>query len=303
MVRLGYACINQTCGLSPNKTCILKTLRISSNPYQLLIDKSLDNLKCLLEILKWNKQNNIMFYRCSSSMFPHISNPKIISIIGIDNFKEYNSFKPFLSILKEIKQFASKMRLTMHPGQFCQLASPKEDVVKNSIMDLEWHAKFLDLVGDYHSTICIHGGGTWGDKKAALERLTHQLKLLPQYILNKVCLENCEKSWSAEELLPVCEDVGIPLIFDFHHYNCYSGKQSPINSFLPRILATWGDKRPKFHLSDQDPNKKLGAHHDYVKKIPKELVALRRGFDIMIEAKAKELALLYLYKKYFVSAN
>lgn len=296
MVRLGYACINKTCNLSPNKTCILKTLQISSNPYQLLIDKSMDNLKCLLKILKWNKQNNIMFYRCSSSMFPHISNSKIISIISQEKFREYNSFKPFLSILKEIRQFASKMRLTMHPGQFCQLASPKEEVVENSIMDLEWHAKFLDFVGDRNSTICIHGGGTWGDKKAALKRLTFQLKLLSTFILNKVCLEKC---WSAEELLPVCEDVGIPLIFDFHHYNCYSGKQSPIESFLPRILSTWGDKRPKFHLSDQDPNKKLGAHHDYVRKIPIELVKLKRGFDIMIEAKAKELATLRLYKKYF----
>jgi UV DNA damage endonuclease len=299
MVRLGYACINTTMGLSPNKTCILKTLRSSKDPYQLLIDKSIANLKCLFEILKWNKQNNIMFYRCSSSMFPHISNQQIIEIIGEEKFNIYNSLSPFLSILKEIKLFASKMRLTMHPCQFCQLASPRDEVVKNAIMDLSWHARFLDLVGDRQSTICIHGGGTWGDKQSALKRLKIQLKKLPHFILNKVCLENCEKSWSAEELLPICISVGIPLIFDFHHYNCYKGVQKPIKEILPTILASWKDKRPKFHLSDQDPKKKLGAHHDYVHEIPIELIKLKRGFDIMIEAKAKELAQQYLYKKYF----
>jgi UV DNA damage endonuclease len=232
-------------------------------------------------------------------MFPHISNPKIIHIIGQEAFDEYNNLTPFLSVLKEIKEFAKKMRLTMHPGQFCQLASPKEHVVKNTLLDLAWHSRFLDLVGNNQSTVCIHGGGTWGDKKAALQRLTSELNKLPIFIKSKVCLENCENSWSAEELLPVCNAVGIPLIFDFHHYNCYKGKQSPIVEILPKILATWKSRRPKFHLSDQDPDKRIGAHHDYVQKIPIELIQMKRGFDIMIEAKAKEKAMLYLYKKYF----
>jgi UV DNA damage endonuclease len=301
MVRLGYACIN-TCLPSPNKSCTLKTLRLSKDPYELLKEKSFQNLKYMLEILKWNKQHNIMFYRCSSSMFPHISNPQIIPIIGQEAFDDYNSLTPFLSVLKTIKEFAKKMRLTMHPGQFVQLSSQKEHVVKNSLLDLAWHARFLDLVGNCESTICIHGGGTFGDKKTTLQRLTCELNKLPIFIKSKICLENCENSWSAEELLPVCNAVGIPLIFDFHHYNCYKGKQSPIVDILPKILETWKGRRPKFHLSDQDPNKRLGAHHDYVQKIPIELIRLKRGFDIMIEAKAKEKAMMYLYKKYFTSS-
>jgi len=299
MVRLGYACIN-TILPSPNKSCTLKTLKSAKDPYDLLKSKSIQNLNNLLAILKWNNQHNIMFFRCSSAIFPHISNPKIIPIIGQKAFEEYNNLTPFRSILREIKEFAKNMRLTMHPGQFVQLSSLKEHVVKNSLVDLAWHAKFLDLVGNCQSTICIHGGGTFGDKKSTLQRLTTQLDKLPIFIKSKVCLENCEFSWSAEELLPVCVSVGIPLIFDFHHYNCYRGRQSPIVDILPKILSTWKDRRPKFHLSDQDPNKRLGAHHDYVQKIPIELIRLKRGFDIMIEAKAKEKAMMYLYKRYFL---
>lgn len=297
MVKLGYACINETLakqGISCNKSCTLKTIKSQSDPWKFLYEKCLQNLSALKKIIEWNIQHNILFYRMSSAMFPHIGNPKLIEIIGKEKWYEYISLKPFKSFLLEIKVIARKCRLSVHPGQYCQLASPKQQVVENSKIDLLWHANLLRYVGDKNSTICIHGGGTWGDKKSALIRLEKELLSLSNRILSRVCLENCEKSWSAEELLPICKKVGIPLIFDFFHYKCYREKQRPIKELLPEILATWKDKRPKFHISEQDPNKKLGAHSEFVYNIPIELVELSRGFDIMIEAKRKEACVFLL---------
>jgi UV DNA damage endonuclease len=308
MVKFGFACINETLKKKGIcfKRCQLSSVFSASKPYDYLISYGRQNLYTVQKILEWNVQHNIRFYRLSSSMFPHIGNPRILDLVGEDNFNDYISLRPFLDILNEIKQFASKhkIRLSVHPGQFVQLASPKPHVVKNAIIDLTWHSNLLTLVGDKDSTICIHGGGTWGDKNSAIKRLEKQILKLPCHIKNKLCLENCEKSWSVEDLLPVCKRLDIPLIFDFFHYKCYSLyhkeiKQRSISELMPLILTTWKDRRPKFHISEQCENSRhIGAHSAYVFNLPRELIVLKKGFDVMIEAKRKEENVLYLAKKY-----
>jgi UV DNA damage endonuclease len=157
--------------------------------------------------------------------------------------------------------------------------------------------------------LCVHGGGTYKDKQKTIARWKKNFLRFPDFIRNRICLENCEKGYSVEDLLPICKELKIPLIFDFHHYNCWAHyhpdcpDQKDISILLPEILKTWEVRgiRPKFHLSDQADNKKVGAHHDYVASIPKELIKLRETgyvFDIMIEAKKKELAVFKLKKKY-----
>uniref|UniRef100_A0A6C0JVX5 UV damage repair endonuclease n=1 Tax=viral metagenome TaxID=1070528 RepID=A0A6C0JVX5_9ZZZZ len=317
MVRFGYACINETLRkrVCCNRGCILKTISSQPDPYEFLVSKGRENLEAVKTILKWNVAHNIKFYRLTSALFPHIGNPRIKDIIGKEKWNEYISLSPFIVQLKEIREYVEthKIRLGVHPCQFCQLASPREHVVENSIIDLTWHANLLYLVSTIVNniltknsrdfTICIHGGGTWGDKKSAIDRLKKQITLLSPRIKMFLCLENCEKSWSAEELLPVCVELGIPLIFDFFHYHCFTRlhpdlHQISISDLLPRILSTWGVRRPKFHISEQAENKPIGAHSAYVVSIPDELLTLHHGFDIMVEAKQKEINVLFLQKKY-----
>jgi len=161
-----------------------------------------------------------------------------------------------------------------------------------------------------HGILCVHGGGVYGDKPEAIKRWKQNFQRLPDIIKTRIALENDEKCYSVEDLLPICNELNIPLIFDFHHYNCWSHyhpdnpNQKPIPELLPLILKTWEIRNmiPKFHLSDQAENKKVGAHHDYVQTIPSELLDLvetKYRFDIMIEAKQKELATLFLIQKYF----
>lgn len=118
----------------------------------------------------------------------------------------------------------------------------------------------------------------------------------------------------------------IPVTFDVFHYYCYNKTllrrynidlaahkksaadhdlaemeiQRTLDELLPDVVSTWGKRRPKMHISEQLKGGSLGAHSDYVRNIPIEMlrIAKKHGIDIMIEAKKKEAAVLYLMKKY-----
>lgn len=350
-MRLGYACINETLKdkYCVNKTCRLSTIlklinheksfeENSLTIYNFLISYCTKNLEDMYYILSWNRKHGIFFYRMSSDMFPHINNPKVQKLMTKSHWQNYISLNFAYSLILTIGKYAQKygIRLTMHPEHFVQLASPNEDVLSNTITDLAWHCCFLDILetgAEYYisysnckdknnesnknniihqSILCLHGGGTYKNKKETLLRWEKNFLKLPQNIQRRICLENCERGYCVEDLLPLCIKLGIPLIFDFHHYACYpyyhkdEKLQKPINELLPEILSTWKSSNnynriPKFHLSDQCEGKRIGAHHDYVEKIPDELITLYKSgykFDIMIEAKKKELATLKLLRKY-----
>lgn len=346
-VRLGYACINTQITPGCNKTCRLETAikqgeasgfvkgtdGYSQAIYDFLTDYGLRNLKSMYQIVIWSVEHNIYFYRMSSDMFPHINNPRIWEHMNKVHCHQYFTLRFASHVIYEIGKYVQKyqVRLTMHPGHYNQIGSPTKSVVQNTLNDLAWHARLLDLLErgaqsyiDYkltqdsnynlrnilhHGILCLHGGGTYKDKPAAIQRWKHNFSKFPEFIRKRVCLENCEKGYSVEDLLPICQELQIPLILDFHHYACWAHfhsddpGQKSLKELLPRVLATWEVRniRPKFHLSDQAADKKVGAHHDYVASIPDELIALKNSgytFDIMIEAKKKELATIQLQEKY-----
>ena len=331
--RLGYACINtglDTC----NRTCRLATAlkqgegyppgspEYSAAIYSFLTEYGINNMKAMFKIIAWSKNNGIYFYRMSSDMFPHISNSLVQEHLSPEDWSNYTNLLFAADIIQEIGSSCQKyqIRLTMHPGHYNQLGAEKDTVLANTFTDLTWHANLLEILSmgadNYNNyllgkgievkenifingTLCLHGGGQYGDKLKTLERWKENFRKLPQYIQDRIALENDEKSYSAEDLLPVCQELGIPMIFDFHHYDCWAHyhqdnpEQKPISELLPQILATWTRAIPKFHLSDQAEDKKVGAHHDYVESIPEELLELMQTgyrFDIMIEAKQKERA-------------
>jgi len=97
-------------------------------------------------------------------------------------------------------------------------------------------------------------------------------------------------------LLPIRDESGLPLIVDNLHHALNSVE--PLAD-LPwaRIGATWGGRTSKLHYSEQDPAKQPGAHSAYV--TANEFRRFRadvglEDVDVMLECKAKELALLRL---------
>ena len=74
----------------------------------------------------------------SSEMFPFASHDK------------YGYTLEFAAAeLKEAGDLAKKYghRLTMHPGQFTQLGSPKEAVIKSSVRELDYQCEIMDRMG------------------------------------------------------------------------------------------------------------------------------------------------------------
>ena len=303
-IQLGLCCLNITMreqkpSVFSSRSIILKTLQEKGSDF--LKVKIIQNLKDTLRLIEWNEENGIKVFRLSSELFPHKSNPKA----------EKYDFEFAKSLLKNIGDLSKKynQRLTFHPGQYNVIASPKIEVFNNTSIDLDYHATVLDLMGlDYNSVMVIHGGGIFNDKENTKKRWCERYNLLSQHIQNRLVLENCEKNFSIQDCLDISDIVGIPIIFDTHHFECYNllhpnEKFEPPEFYIPFILKTFEKKniKPKFHVSEQGSGK-IGHHSDYIQEIPDYLLEIPTKYgvyiDIMIEAKMKELAIFKLYKKY-----
>ena len=43
---------------------------------------------------------------------------------------------------------------------------------------------------------------------------------LPENVRSRLTLENDDVSYTVSDLLPVCEKLSIPLVYDVHHHRC-----------------------------------------------------------------------------------
>jgi len=301
-VQLGLCCMNTT--LKKNKPpvycsrrMIMRTIKEKGN--DVLKEKIIKNLEDLLIMIQWNEDNGIKVFRLSSELFVHKTNPRV----------EDYTFDFAIPLLKKIGALARSynQRLTFHPGQFNVLASINPKALEHTINDLEYHADVLDLLGmDKHSVMVIHGGGTYGDIEATKQRWCENYKKLPDKIKRRLVLENCERNFSIVDCLDVSKKCGVPIVFDTHHFDCYT-RLHPDESFetaeyyIPLILETWKDIKPKFHVSEQGDGR-VGKHSDYIEILPEYLLEIPERYgvniDIMIEAKMKELSIGKLYEKY-----
>jgi len=303
-VQLGLCCLNtilrnQKPSIFASRSIILRTLR--EKGVDNLKEKILENLRDILKMMDWNEMNGIKVFRLSSGIFPHKSNQKATDY----------SYDFAIELLKQIgdKSKEYNQRLTFHPGQYNCIGSPRESVVKSTTIDLGYHAEVLDLMElGKDSVMVIHGGGTYKDKPATMDRWCENYLKMPEHIRKRLVLENCEKSFSIIDCLIISDRVRVPVVFDTHHYECYKvlhpeEKFEAAGYYIPHILETWKRRgiKPKFHVSEQGSGK-CGHHSDYIKEIPDYLMEIPEKYethiDIMIEAKMKEQAIFRLYQKY-----
>ena len=301
-VQLGLCCQNTT--LKKQKPPIYASRRIiiriiDERGIEELKSRIIKNLEDLLKMIDWNEENGIKVFRLSSELFPHKTNPKV---------QDYD-YDFSLDLLKKIGEKAKKynQRLTFHPGQYNVLASPNSKYVKQTIKDLGYHCDIFEFMGmGKDSVMVIHGGGIYKDKEKTKIRWAENYDKLEDRIKNRLVLENCEKSFSIIDCLDVNRMCGVPIVFDTHHFECYK-KLHPDEEFenpeyyIPMILESWKDIKPKFHVSEQGDGR-IGKHSDYIEIIPEYLLEIPDKYgvhiDIMIEAKMKELSIQKLYEKY-----
>ena len=211
---LGYACINTELSsrkvkVSTNRTMRRKTFDEKGLDY--VSEIILQNVTDLLTILKWNAENDIHFFRMSSEMFPWASEYALEDLKDFDKIEEA-LFKAGL--------FAEEhdIRLTTHPGPFNKLCSPNEQVVQNTIRDLEIHGKMMDLLCQPRSPwakINIHVGGAYNDKPMALGNFCRNFGRLSEAVRSRLTVENDDKEslYSTKELYDgIFKELGIPIV-------------------------------------------------------------------------------------------
>lgn len=304
-INLGLCCLNITLKNSnpsvyPSRTMIAKT--VDTLGVEEAKRRCLLNLEDVLTMLRWNRDRGIKVFRLSSDLFPQKNNPKT---------PDY-SFDFARKLLRKIGRRANRYghRLTFHPNHFNVLATPNDKALQSTIADLTYHADMMEIMElPKDSVMVIHGGGVYGDKDTTKKRWCERYERLPDYVRERLVLENCEKNFSIEDCLEISEKCGVPVVFDVFHHTCYitlhpEEDLKNHSYYIPKVLESWKKAgiKPKFHLSEQRPGMKLGAHSDYVDTIPDYLLAIPEKYgvdiDIMIEAKMKELAVLKLYKEY-----
>ncbi|KHN94931.1 UV-endonuclease UVE-1 [Metarhizium album ARSEF 1941] len=261
----------------------------------------LNNARDIVKMLRWNDKYGIKFMRLSSEMFPFASHA------------EYGYRLAYASeVLAAAGKVASELghRVTTHPGQFTQIGSPKRDVIAASVRDLEYHNEMLSRLClskqlDRDAVMVLHMGGVYGDKQATLGRFRENYHKLSEGVKRRLVLENDDVSWSVHDLLPICEELNIPLVLDFHHHNIIfdpSVREGTLDiiSLYERIKATWTRKNitQKMHYSEPVASavtpRDRRKHSARVKTLP----PCATDMDLMIEAKDKEQAVFELMRTF-----
>ena len=293
--RIGYACLNSVLRKNVPSVFCSRTARVATflkKKEGYLQELGKLNAADLQKMILWNDEHNIHFMRISSGLFPFASHP----LYGY-------SLEFCREDLKAVGDLAKRLghRLTLHPGQTNNLGSPSPQVVLSTIKDLSYHAQILDLMElDADSVMIIHGGGVYDDKIKTLQRWEKEFRNLPANVRTRIVVENDEVCYSTEELLPLCEKLGIPLVFDWHHHDINPGVMD-LGEILARVASTWEKRgiRQKMHYSEsrENCNSTVMGRRGHSNKV-RDIVMCGEHIDLMIEAKDKEQAVLHIYEKY-----
>ncbi len=279
------------------------------------------SIEYVREIFHYLHKTDIRMYRMSSDFVPYLTHPEMPQF--------HNQLEEAADELTDLGALARAydIRLSLHPSQYILLNAQDEDVARKSIADLNAQARLLDALGcGLEGVVVTHVGGVYGERAESLARFVRRYKELPEETRRRIVVENDDVNYSAAEVLRIHEETGCPVVFDNLHHFCFNPEGLPMREALHRALATWPDGvTPKIHYSSPstsfDPliEKERGAsgreravtrlrvpkakaHADFID--PMEFVLFwdavgaddARPFDIMLEAKAKDVALLRLRK-------
>lgn len=255
----------------------------------------LHNISSLQQSFDYCYKNYIKGFRIASDIIPHHTN---LLNLGILNINDIKFFQEKLSNLN-----TKGIILSMHPGQFVNMGSPKIEVVENSVKEIREHLFIANSLkfGD----INFHLGGTYENKELTMDRFIDNMKnYFSENELSKMTLENDEFNYSIEDVVKVCSTLKIPAVFDIHHQRVYNNKfnlnHEKLNASFLLARETWrGRDWQRIHISSPKNGyeniKESRAHADYINFY--DLPDFLFGYsDILVdvEAKHKEIAVLKL---------
>jgi UV DNA damage endonuclease len=277
------------------------TRRPQSGPH---LSRSLELLDAVFDHLD---RIDVRVFRLPGSTIPYGTHP---GFPELDYRRQLGECRAALAALADR---AARLRLSTHPGQYTVLNALDLDVARKAALDVEQDAHLLEELGQGpEGVVVVHVGGAYGDRTAALDRWVRAFERLSARARRRLVVEHDETAFHLGHVLELHRRTGVRVVFDHHHHRCNPapGLEDPAAA-LAAALATWpAGVRPKAHLSSprtelravgRGPAQRLvppllDQHADVVTPwdAAELLRAATRPLDVMLEAKAKDVALLWL---------
>ncbi|MDN4494378.1 UV DNA damage repair endonuclease UvsE [Ureibacillus aquaedulcis] len=298
IIRLGYVAMSMELkNASPSQTMTFaqfQKIEDREAAIRKLEQIALKNLENTHRLLKNNFFNEVHFYRLTSRLIPLANHEALL---------DWNYMRPLKEKLQEVGEYATKnnMRIDFHPDHFVVLNSDKREVFTSSIKNLKMHYLLLKGMNINPAHRCVlHVGGKYMEPEKSLESFIDNWGDVPAGIQKMILLENDDKSFTLDDTLYLCEKLGIPLVFDYHHHLAHHQNEHWEENW-DRVLGTWSDSPLpiKMHISSPKSEAEFRHHADYVDvnmffKFLKEIKGTIPQIDCMIEAKKKDEALFTL---------
>jgi UV DNA damage endonuclease len=267
-------------------------------------------------IFDYLEEAGISMYRISSDFAPYLTHPDLPQF--------HNQLEEAHDELVALGRRAKAMnlRLSFHPSQYIVLNAPNPKLMETSTRDFLAQANMLDLMEQGPEAVVVtHVGGVYGERDAARQRFIDNFHALPEPARRRLVLENDDVSWGVDDVLRIHEATGIRCIFDHQHHGCINPDGRDAVNACCDILKTWpSDCRPKIHYSSPRQENRLIERRDKAtgKRVKSEAAPLASQhadmidasvfvpfvnavnekcsipFDVMCEAKSKDLAVLQL---------
>jgi UV DNA damage repair endonuclease len=326
--KIGFACKwidrpDQVNGIKPKDECKIyntgsTTVAWLNRQSQTVAEEKLwDLMKGNIESVKRLVQRvgaldeNRRMVRLSSDILPVYTEPSWSRFWRLPDVRDYCE-REFGKVGTLARQMG--VRLSMHPGQFCVLASESDDIVRRSIEEFEYHVDMARWMGYGKSfqdfKINVHISGRRGPQGIidTLSRLSPEAR-------NCITIENDENAWGIESSLELVKHCA--LVLDIHHHWVRTGDYiQPSDDRVLRVIDSWrGSQRPVAHysvsredilvghdknslpvfsslLSEGYKKAKLRAHSDFYwnTAVNEWALSFLDQFDIMAESKGKNLA-------------
>ena len=294
MIRVGLCCIFKKHPIKFRQTTAKALCKLSrQDQLHKISEICLANTRSVKKALQFAVDNGIGAFRILTPLFPRYTHPEVGYILD-----ELPAAEGIKSHCAEIRRFREEkdIRLSFHPDQFNVLSSPHTEVVKKTVSELEYQGMLAERVGA--EIVNVHAGGNYGNKQEALERLKRNFQLLSVTVRSRLTLENDDVSYTPADLLPVCEELNIPFVYDIHHHRCLPDNLSEQEA-TDRSVSLWQKlgREPYFHISSPRNGWQQGnprPHADYIDPQDFPSFWLRLNATIDIEAKDKELAVIRL---------
>lgn len=281
------------------------------------------NLEAQLRLLAYVAElpKELHMLRLSSDLLPLYSHPSVAAFYQTSTLQAYLQER-----FSEIGEYARKadIRLSFHPGQYCVLGSDRPEVVENSLAEFEYHADMIRMMGygqqfqDFKCNVHIAGRSGVAGVRAVWPRLSDVAR-------NTITFENEEKTYGVNDCLEMADLA--PVVLDIHHCWINEGDYiDPHGDRVQRIIESWRGVRPAMHYSQPPEHlQALGFAPDAPLEMPALLEKVNKRdlylhstrmwnqatndyalqfldrFDIMFEAKEKNLATLEFYQRYLMN--